>query len=102
MSAGELSAFLQDASTDLQKSVELEEHDKAIRQNILHPVLSIRSNHDDSRSRTVFMRMASRLMHRTTGKWHDDDVATLTEIAFPDKETTVRMVQSARQSLRRT
>jgi hypothetical protein len=46
--------------------------------------------------------MASRLMYRLTGKWHDDEVADLTDIAFPDKETTIRMVQSARQSMRRT
>jgi hypothetical protein len=48
------------------------------------------------------MRLASRLMHRTTGKWHDGEVATLTDIAFPGKETSIRMVQSARQSIRQT
>jgi hypothetical protein len=100
MSAKELLKFLQDANTDLQKSVELEEDDEARRQNILYPVLSIRSNHDDSRNRTVFMRMASRFMYQTTGEFHDKEVATLTNIAFPDKETLIDMVRSARRGIR--
>jgi hypothetical protein len=101
-SAREFLAHLHDASTDLQLFAKAEELRESLYQIKLYPLIDIRSDHAGSRTRTVFMRLASRLMHRTTGKWNDDEVATLTDIAFPGKETTsIRMVQSARQSLRR-
>jgi hypothetical protein len=84
----------------LQPYAKFEELNEAMRQNELYPILTIRSDHAGSRTRTVFMRMASRLMHRTTGEWHDDDVATLTDIAFPDEEaTSIDMVRSARRGI---
>jgi hypothetical protein len=65
------------------------------------PQLNIRSDHGGSRQRTAFMRMAADFFHKTTGKWHDDEVATLTDIAFPDEEaTTIDMVRSARRGVR--
>jgi hypothetical protein len=102
-SARELLALLHDASTKVQRYAEFEELYEALRQNRLYPLLNIRSDHSGSRSRTVFMRMASRLMHRTTGQWHDDWVADLAALAFPDYEGpkgegfTVDMVISARK-----
>jgi hypothetical protein len=105
-SAKELLALLQNAGKELQLFTEMEElydvTSKALYQNKFYQLIDIRSDHAGSRPRTVFMRLASRLMHGTTGKWHDDEVATLTDIAFPGKETSIRMVQSARQSMRRT
>jgi hypothetical protein len=101
-STRELLALLRDANTVFETVAEIEKEHEAIYQHRLYPILNIRSDHKRSRKRTVFMRMASRLMYRITGKWHDDEVADLTDIAFPNKETSVRMVQSARQSMRRT
>jgi hypothetical protein len=101
MSAKELLALLHDASTDLQQFAKLEDKLEELRQNRLYPILNIRSNHAGSRTRTAFMRVASRRMHETSGKWHDKEVADLTDIAFPDRETTVRSVQAARQFTRR-
>jgi hypothetical protein len=67
------------------------------------PELDIRSDHG-SLPRTGFMRFMSNMMHRLTGLWCDDEVATLTDIAFPpdeDEETTsIDMVRSARRGMR--
>jgi len=64
------------------------------------PVLDIRSDHGGSRQRTAFMRAASSFFHETTRKWHDDWVADLANIAFPDHEATKTMVISARRNIR--
>jgi hypothetical protein len=99
--ARELLALLQDASTDLQRFARLEELDEALRQNKFHQLIDIRSNHAGSRTRTVFMRLASRRMYETAGKWHDKEVAMLTDIAFPDEveATSIDMVHSARRGV---
>jgi hypothetical protein len=102
-SGRKLLADLHDAITKLQPFAKFEEIYEGFCRAELYPLVNIRSSRAGSRIRTVFMRTASHLMHRTTGKWHDDEVATLTDIAFPGEEaTTIRMVQSARQSIRRT
>jgi hypothetical protein len=61
------------------------------------PRLNIRSDHDGSRQRTAFMRMAADFFYKTTGEWHDGWNADLTNVAFPDEETTIDMVRSARR-----
>ncbi len=105
MSARELLALLQNTSTaaTLQGSAKLEELTEALHQNKIYRLIDIRSNHNGSRPRTAFMR-ASRLMHRTTGKWHDNEVALLTDIAFPPNEdedvTSTDVVRSARRGMR--
>jgi len=99
-SAGKLLALLHDAGTKLELLAEAEKLLEALYQDEFYPLLNIRSNHDDSRPRTAFMRAASRRMHKTTGKWHDNEVADLTDIAFPDEETTIDMVRSARRGIR--
>jgi hypothetical protein len=63
-------------------------------------LVDIRSDHDGSRQRTAFMRVASTWFHQTTGQWHDDWVADLTNVAFPDYETTIDVVRSARRGIR--
>jgi hypothetical protein len=63
-------------------------------------VLDIRSDRDGSRQRTAFMRVASSCFYEVTGEWHDDWVADLTNVAFPDYEITTDMVISARRGVR--
>jgi hypothetical protein len=100
-SARELLALLHDASAKLQQLAKMEELYEGLYQNKFYQLIHIRSNHAGSRTRTVFMRVASRRMYETTGKWHDPEVATLTDIAFPDEEaTSVDMVRSARRGIR--
>jgi hypothetical protein len=109
--ARELLALLHDADTTLQPFAHFEKIFETLYQVKLLSLIDIRSDHASSRTRssrgrTAFMRVASFIMHRTTGKWHDDEVATLADIAFPpgdeEEATTIRMVQSARQFMRRT
>jgi hypothetical protein len=65
------------------------------------PLLDIRSDHDGSRQRTAFMRVAAHFFYNSTGEWHDGCVADLTDVAFPDEEaTSIDMVRSARRSVR--
>lgn len=67
------------------------------------PELDIRSDHGGSRLRTAFMRFVSKMMHGLTGDWCDGEVATLTDIAFPqDESTSEDSVRSARRSMRTT
>jgi hypothetical protein len=67
----------------------------------LFPELDIRSDHGGSRRRTAFMRFVSQMMHGLTGDWCDGEVATLTDIAFPqDESTSEDAVRSARRSMR--
>jgi hypothetical protein len=65
--------------------------------------LNIRSDHG-ALPRTGFMRFMSSMMHQLTGLWCDEEVATLTDIAFPPDEdedvTSVDMVRSARRGMR--
>jgi hypothetical protein len=108
-SAKELLALLQDAATELQLYAEMEElydvTSKARSESKFYQLIDIRSDHAGSRPRTVFMRLASRLMQRTTGQWHDDWVVDLATLAFPDYEGpkgegfTVDMVISARKGM---
>jgi len=65
------------------------------------PELDIRSEHEGSRLRTGFMRFIFKWAREVTGDWCDDEVATLTDIAFPrDESTTPDMARSARRSMR--
>jgi hypothetical protein len=69
----------------------------------LHHValVDIRSDHKGSRQRTAFMRLAADFFYKATGEWHDNWIATLTDIAFPDEEaTSIDMVRSARRGIR--
>jgi hypothetical protein len=66
------------------------------------PLLNIRSDHAGSRQRTAFMRVSSNYFHQTMGQWHDDWVADLTNAAFPDHDTTIDTVRSARRGIRPT
>jgi hypothetical protein len=62
---------------------------------------ALRSDHDGSRQRTLFIRDVSNLVHDLTGRWLDDEVADLTEIAFPPREITVDIVRAARRETTR-
>ena len=66
------------------------------------PEFDIRSDHSKSRLRTGYIRLVSNAMHQLTGEWCDDEVATLTDIAFPDldESTTIDTVRSARRGIR--
>jgi hypothetical protein len=58
--------------------------------------LLIRSSHDGSRPRTLFIAELSNLVHELTGSRLDIDVAALTDIAFPRNEpTSIDAVRSA-------
>jgi hypothetical protein len=62
----------------------------------------LRSDKGGSRRRTVFMRSAADCFYQKTGQWHDNWVADLTDVAFPDRDTatTIDMVCSARRGMR--
>ena len=66
------------------------------------PEFEIRSDHSKSRLRTGYIRLVSNVMHQLTGEWCDGEVATLTDIAFPDldESTTIDTVRSARRGMR--
>ena len=57
--------------------------------------LSIRSDRNGSRRRTLFMQSISDTVHKLTNLRLDDEVAALTEIAFPGKELSGDAVRSA-------
>ena len=61
------------------------------------PLLSVRSDENGTRRRTLFCRMLSDVLHYTTGQWHDDAVRALCEIAFDCDDVTLDMVRSARR-----
>jgi hypothetical protein len=70
-------------------------------QGCLSPVISpprVRSDRHGSRARTYFMRDLSALVHDLTGKWLDERVGEITEIAFNTSEIisgdTVRKARS--------
>ena len=69
------------------------------RAQVLDPLLSVRSDENGTRQRTLFCRMLSHVLHDTI--WHDAKVATLCEIAFDCNDITVEMVRSARRKLPR-
>ena len=58
-----------------------------------------RSNRD--RVREAFTSMVSNELHRITGRWLDEDVAVLTEIALNLRDVTIDQVRWARQPVRR-
>ena len=65
------------------------------------PLLIVRSDKGGSRKRTIFCRLLSRLYRRTTGRWHDAEVAALCNIAFDcDGTATIETVKDARKSVR--
>jgi hypothetical protein len=59
-----------------------------------------RQDRDGSRRRLFFMRQTSEELRQITGRWLDDETATLTEIAFPGAEITVEQVRAARRGRR--
>jgi len=65
----------------------------------LEPFLAVREG--GARSRTLFCRLASLLIHNDTGRWHDAQVAALCETALNCKDITVEMVRHAREAGRR-
>jgi len=77
---------------------------KELEAKIDSPLALVRSEHSEKgRQRTVFMRKASDFFYGGTGQWHDDWVADLTDLGFPEfGETTIEMVRSARRGMRPT
>jgi len=67
----------------------------------LAPPLAVRSDEHGTRRRTIFCRLASMYVHAGTGRWHDEEVAALCEMAFGSKDITNDMVRSAREAGRR-
>jgi hypothetical protein len=70
-------------------------------------LLDIRSDWKGSRRHTAFIRVAASYFRKKTGQWHDDWVADLANIAFPDKKGpkggkgfTLEMVYSARRGMK--
>src|SRR5262249_32779606 len=62
------------------------------------PELDIRSARGGARLRTTIRRFISNCTRALTGDWCDDEVAALTDIAFPrDESTNADMVRSARR-----
>jgi hypothetical protein len=59
-----------------------------------------RQDRNGSRRRLFFMRQTSEELRQITGRWLDDETATLTEIAFPGTEITDEQVRSARRGRR--
>lgn len=57
----------------------------------------VRSGKKGSRARTFFMRDVSALVHDTTGKWLDKEVAVITEIAFNTRDINIDAVRKARR-----
>jgi hypothetical protein len=68
--------------------------------------IDIRSDHSGSRPHTAFMRLVSYWLYLRTKQWHDDSVADLATLAFPDYKGpqgegfTVDTVISARRGMR--
>ncbi len=80
-----------------------EEESEPNKMSDFFPEIDIRSDHGGSRLRTAFMRFVSKIMHMLTGNWCDGEVATLTDIAFPqDESTSEDSVRSARRSMQTT
>jgi len=70
--------------------------EKALRNaQVRDPLLSVRSDENGTRQRTLFCRMLSYFLHDTT--WHDAEVAALCEIVLDCGDVTVEMVRSARR-----
>jgi hypothetical protein len=70
-----------------------------IRSNFFDPFLSKRSDDKGSRQRTIFCRMLSDILYDTRSRWHDEEVATLCEIAFDYGDVTIDAVRAARKGL---
>ena len=95
-------ALLEWACASLKADVEYRNLGKGER-NFLSadgPILKLRSDRGGSRQRTAFMRVASTYFHKILGKWRDDWVADLANVGFPDQDTTIDMVRSARRGIR--
>ena len=56
----------------------------------------VRSDRNGSRARTYFMREISGYVRDLTGRWLDEQVATITEIAFDKRDIDVDTVRKAR------
>jgi hypothetical protein len=65
----------------------------------LEPFLANRER--GTRRRTLFCRLASNYILAATGRWHDEEVAALCEIALNCKDITADMVRHAREAGRR-
>jgi hypothetical protein len=61
------------------------------------PLLSVHSDEEGTRRRTLFCRMLSDNPRHSTGQWHDAEVALLCEIALDCGDVTIEMVRSARR-----
>jgi hypothetical protein len=59
------------------------------------PLFVVRSDKGGSRKRTIFCRLLSRICRRTSGRWHDAEVAALCSIAF-NCDVTIETVKDAR------
>ena len=58
----------------------------------------VRSDRDGSRARTYFIRDVSGLVHDLTGRWLDETVAVITDIAFDVAGTSIEAVRRARSN----
>jgi hypothetical protein len=57
----------------------------------------LRSDQKGSRARTYFIRAVSALVHDLTGRWLDEQVASITEIAFDKADIDTEAIRSARR-----
>jgi hypothetical protein len=65
---------------------------------ISRPELVMKIDRNGSRKRQRFSARLSKHLHRLTGRWCHEEVATLTEIAFPEKkDVTIDMIRAARK-----
>jgi hypothetical protein len=76
----------------------LEKAGRRLREVASHGMHVSRQHNDGLRPRRVFMRMISTdLIQELCGQPVDDAVCILTDIAFPDRETTIDQVRAARK-----
>ena len=87
MSADEFAAIL----------ASVEDHGDARTSINLDPLLTVRSDENGTRKRTLFCRMLSSKLHDAKGRWHDAEVQALCQIAFDCDDVTIDMARSARR-----
>jgi hypothetical protein len=56
-----------------------------------------RKDQRGSRARKLFARQLGRIFYELCGQWHDQEVAVLTEVAFPGKKLDVVDIQAMRR-----
>ena len=64
---------------------------------VIPPKALVRSDRDGARQRTIFIRVLSDVLHKTTGQPHDAEVEELCQIAFNSGEDVRIDARSARR-----